>query len=195
MIEKLEKVLPSDIFEELKEILSTRTVSKAQLIQLLANCEHECKWKNYVENTNYSAERLFAVFPKRVKTLENAKLICSKGSREIANFLYNGRMGNRLNSNDGTDYKGKGSLQITGYENYKLFDATVPENITLNPELVATKYKLRVAFWFFDVNKLWGIADSLSNEATEKLRLRINGGFNGVEEVKNLIIKYKQLIP
>ena len=193
-ISKLKNILPPDIYQELEIILSKRVISKIQLIHILATCEHESKWKKYRENFNYSPKRLLEVFPKRVKTLANAQAICLKGPVGIANFLYNGRMSNKIGSNDGFNFSGKGCIQITGRDNYTNFDATVPEDIINNPDLLTTKYKLTSAFWFFDVNKLWSICTDLSDKTTTALRKKVNGGTIGLNDVCLLVDKYSKLL-
>jgi len=193
-ISKLQNILPLDIYTELKDILAQRTLTRFQLIHILATCEHECGWKNYQEGLNYSPKRLLEVFPKRVKTYDNAVKICKGGPVAIANFLYNGRMGNRLGSNDGFNFSGKGCIQITGRENYSNFDATVPENIIEHPDLLLTKYKLRSAFWFFDKNGLFSLCKDLSKSTTTTIRKRVNGGVIGLEDVINIVDKYNKLI-
>jgi putative chitinase len=190
-IEKLKSVLPSDILAELSVILSKRTLSNNELAHLLAQCEHECGWKNYVENLNYKPDRLLAIFPKRIGSLENAKKLCALGQKAIANALYNGRMGNASGSDDGWNYRGSGCLQLTGRDNYTFFNKTVDENIIDNPDLVRTKYRLTSAFWFFDFNKLWSLC---ATDDPTALRKRVNGGTIGIDHVKTLFVKYKNLL-
>ena len=200
-ITKLKGILPSDIFAELSAILLNRVISKNQLCHLLANCDHESQgWKKFEENLNYKPARLLAVFPKYVKSLADATALCKCGPRAIAERVYGGRMGNRRGTSDAFDCRGSGPLMITGRNNFLLFDATVPDDIIGNPDYMRTKYKLSTAFWFFDVNKIWVNALN-SNPATktsissiEKVRRQINGGINGLEDVKVLFAKYEKLI-
>ena len=61
---KLKGVLPSDIYEELVIIASSRTISDEQLSHLLGNAKHECaNWTKYIENLNYSAQGLADTWP------------------------------------------------------------------------------------------------------------------------------------
>ena len=56
---------------------------------------------------------------------------------KIANLVYGGRMGNGPESSgDGAKYCGRGYIQLTGKDNYKAFDAVVPENLLETPEVV-----------------------------------------------------------
>jgi putative chitinase len=84
-------------------------------------------------------------------------------------------------SGEGWKYRGRGYIQLTGKENYKAFDATVPDDITANPDLVATKYALASAAFFFKKNNLWSICDQgSSDEVVKKLTKRVNGGQIGI---------------
>lgn len=194
-IKKLKAYLPEDIYAELYTILSYRTLTRNQLINFLANCEHESAgFKRFQENLNYSAKRLREVFPSRFRTLEAAQKVVNKGVVAIADSIYGGRMGNRKGTSDAFNFRGAGAIQLTGRSNYTLFDATVIDNIVENPSLVATKYKLRSALWFFDVNKLWILADKVDKKSIETLRKKINGGLNGIEAVRNSVEMYSDIL-
>ena len=52
-----------------------------------------------------------------------------------------------------------------------------------SPDLVATKYPLTSAAWYFTIKNLWTMAEKNADENTVKyITLRINGGFNGLTE-------------
>jgi putative chitinase len=193
-ISKLNGLLPPDIFFELSQILNQRDVTKNQLVHLLATCEHECGWKNYIENLNYRPDRLLKIFPKRVVTIENAIRLCNGGPKAIGNFVYNGRMGNASNSDDGFNFRGRGCIQLTGRNNYTLFSATVMDDIVKFPEMCATKYKLAVAFWYFDANKIWLLCEKIDVASITNVRKKVNGGTIGLDDVQNLVTKYSKLI-
>src|SRR5437016_6063648 len=71
------------------------------------------------ENLNYSAPRMTAVWPSRFPTV-NSALPYAHNPRLLANKVYNGRMGNALNSNQGYNYRGRGFTQTTGFYGYSL---------------------------------------------------------------------------
>jgi putative chitinase len=57
----------------------------------------------------------------------------------------------------------------------------VDDDIMANPSLVATKYPLASAAWFFDSNGLWAICDQgASEDVVKKVTLRVNGGQIGI---------------
>ena len=198
-ISKLKSVLPADIFAELTSILKVRVISKNQLCHLLSECDHESGgWKKFEENLNYRPKRLLEVFntkyKKYFKDLADATAVAKGGPRAIAERIYGGRMGNRRGTSDAFDCRGSGPLMITGRNNFLLFDATVPDDIDNNRDLMRTKYKLSTAFWFFDVNKVWVNARGNDENSILKVRKQINGGTIGLSEVKILFNKYQNLI-
>lgn len=195
MIEKIKGLLPLDIYQELETILKTRQISASQLSHILGNCHHECQWSKYEEGLNYKPERLLVIFPSKFKLIlgETEKLkasqkICDGGVVSIGNFLYGGRMGNSIN--EGYTYRGRGCLQLTGKSNYIAFDAVVIDDITSNPDLVKTKYKLTSAFWFFDVNKIWASCLDISDKSIAATRKKVNGGSIGLEDTSAKVKMY-----
>jgi putative chitinase len=103
---------------------------------------------------------------------------------KIASKVYANRMGNGDEaSKDGFKYAGKGYIQLTGKANYMEFDKTVPEDITNNPELVATKYPLASAAWFWSKNGLNLIADKGATDlVVTSVTKRVNGGTIGLAD-------------
>jgi putative chitinase len=155
-----------------------------RLAHFLSQCGHESGgWKAVRENLNYSAKGLMGIFKKYFPnaTLANAY---QRQPEKIANRVYASRMGNgNENSGDGYKYRGRGYIQLTGKDNYTKFDATVPENIVGDPELVATKYPLASAAFFFNSNKLWAICDQGATPlVVTAVTKRVNGGTIGLSD-------------
>ncbi|MFN3524869.1 MAG: trypsin-like serine protease [Paracoccus sp. (in: a-proteobacteria)] len=70
------------------------------------------------ENMNYSAEGLLNTFSRRTISADKAQELARK-PREIANWVYGNRLGNRgRDTNDGWNYRGSGYIQLTGRENF-----------------------------------------------------------------------------
>lgn len=59
-------------------------------------------------------------------------------SDDIFNIVYGGRLGNRAGTNDGSTYKGRGIIQITGRNNYKRVGDAIGVDLVNNPELLET---------------------------------------------------------
>jgi putative chitinase len=84
---------------------------------------------------------------------------------------------------DGVKFKGRGFIQLTGRSNYDKFSKFVNEDCVANPSLVATKYPMMSAAYFFDKNNLWKTCDAGStDEDVVKVTRRVNGGKNGLED-------------
>jgi putative chitinase len=96
---------------------------------------------------------------------------------------------------EGWKFRGRGYIQLTGKDNYKAFDAVVAESIVDNPDLVATKYPLLSAAWFFHKNGLHKIADQGATDAVvTSVTKRVNGGTIGLSErIKEFKHFYKLL--
>ena len=95
----------------------------------------------FTENLNYSASGLVSIFgsyfPGNLSELYAGQPV------KIASRVYGNRMGNGPEaSGDGAKFCGRGYIQLTGKDNYKAFGASIGEDLTANPELVATKYAL-----------------------------------------------------
>lgn len=198
MLKKLSSKIPVQVLSELEFVIREFDISNPfRLSHFLAQCAHESgNFKHVRENLNYSAEGLVKVFPKYFS--KETALWYARKPEAIANVVYGGRMGNGdKNSGDGWKYRGKGYIQLTGKSNYKAFaDHIGDTNIMINPDLVATKYPLTSAAWFFETKKLWKICDEgLHNDIVKKITYRINGGYNGLADrlskttvISNLIV-------
>lgn len=155
-----------------------------RLAHFLAQCGHESGgFKATQENLNYSAKGLCGIFRKYFPSVTVA-MQYERKPEKIANRVYASRMGNGNEaSGEGWKYRGRGYIQLTGKENYKAFDATVPEDIISNPDLVATKYALASAAFFFKKNGLWAICDRGADMGTvTAVTKRVNGGTIGLAD-------------
>jgi putative chitinase len=182
---KLKGHVPDSVIAQIPFIQSNYKVNTLlRLSHFLAQCGHEsANFRAVKENLNYSAEGLNKTFKKYFPTLESAKDYARQPER-IASKVYANRMGNGNEaSKDGFKYLGRGFIQLTGKANYLDFDKSVPEDIMANPELVATKYPLASAAWFWDKNGLNAIADKGATDAVVKsITKRVNGGTIGLED-------------
>jgi putative chitinase len=149
----------------------------------LAQCGHEsANFKAVSENLNYSADGLKKIFGKYFPGNLNESY--ARQPEKIAARVYGGRMGNGDEvSKDGFKFRGRGYIQLTGKSNYAAFDKFVDDDILANPDLVATKYPLMSAAFFFNNNKLWSICDQGATEnVVKKVTLRVNGGQIGISD-------------
>jgi putative chitinase len=105
-------------------------------------------------------------------------------------------MGNKDEaSGDGFKFRGRGYIQLTGHDNYKAFTTFIGEDCVANPDLIATKYPLMSAGYFFDRNKLWLICDEGNTDlVVTKVTKRVNGGTHGLPDRINKFKKYISLL-
>jgi putative chitinase len=86
-------------------------------------------------------------------------------------------------SGDGYKFRGRGYIQLTGKNNYAAFGKAINEDITANPDLVATKYPLLSAAWFWSSNGLNTLADKGADDASvTAITKRVNGGTIGLPD-------------
>jgi putative chitinase len=152
-----------------------------RLAHFLAQCGHESGGFN--ENLNYGAKGLRGIFPKYFPT-DALALQYERKPEKIANRVYSSRMGNGDEaSGEGWKFRGRGYIQLTGKSNYASFDKTVEDDIVGNPDLVATKYPLASAAFFFNSNRLWAICDQGATDANvTAVTKRVNGGTIGLAD-------------
>ena len=181
----LKDLLPENVLMQMINILDTTNITTPiRMAHFLAQCAHESgDFRHVFENLNYSAQGLLRVFPRYFGTLALAKQYERKPVK-IGSRVYANRMGNGdEKSGDGFKFRGRGFIQLTGRNNYVRFSEFVGEDVVENPDLVATKYPLRSALFYFERNNLWHVADNGVDETVIKeMTRRINGGFNGLND-------------
>jgi len=181
-LKKLETKLPRTVIDQIPSVIEKFKIdTPLRLVHFLAQCAHESgDFKATIESLNYSAKGLLATFPKYF-TAETAVLYERKAEK-IANIVYANRMGNN-NISDGWKYKGRGYIQLTGKNGYAAFDKIVPEDILSNPDLVASKYPLLSAAWFWNSRDLNSIADKGATDLTvTQITKKVNGGTIGLPD-------------
>jgi len=182
--EKLKLKLPTKVLDELPSVIDTFKINSInKLTHFLAQCAHESgNFKFVEENLNYSADGLLKIFPKYFS--KDTAAIAARKPEVIANIVYSNRLGNSDRaSGEGWKYKGRGFIQLTGKVNYKAFGEYIKVDLIANPDLVATKYPLTSAAWYFEVRKLWGIAEQgIDEETIKKITKLINGGTHGLAD-------------
>jgi putative chitinase len=184
-LEALKTKIPANVLEQIPMINAKFSLdSNIRLAHFLSQCAHESgNFKAVTENLNYGAKGLRATFGKYFKDDATAAAYERKPEK-IANRVYSSRMGNGDEaSGDGWKFRGRGYIQLTGKDNYTQFDKVVEDDILANPDLVATKYPLMSAAFFFERNNLWKICDGgADKEDVIALTKRINGGTHGLED-------------
>jgi putative chitinase len=184
-LDKLKGHVPDSVIAQIPETAAKFNITNTlRLAHFLAQCGHESGgFKAVSENLNYSAKGLRGTFGKYFPT-DALAVAYERKPEKIANRVYSSRMGNGDEaSGEGWKYRGRGYIQLTGKSNYSKFDGTVGDDITGNPDLVATKYPLASAAFFFNSNSLWTICDKGADDATvTAVTKRVNGGTIGLAD-------------
>jgi len=194
-LNKLKGHVPDNVIAQIPDVMAKFKIDTAvKLSHFLAQCGHESGgFKVVNENLNYGAKGLNTIFKKYFPTEEKAKLYERKPEK-IANLVYGNRMGNGPEtSGEGYKFRGRGYIQLTGKANYTEFDKVVTENIIENPDLVATKYPLLSAAWFFHKNCLGKCVDA-SDASVLAVTKCVNGGTIGLEDRKKHFKEYYALL-
>ena len=184
-LEKLKGHIPDSVIAQIPDTAAKFEINTPlRLAHFLAQCGHESGgFRLTKENLNYSAKGLNGTFKKYFPTLESAAPYERKPDK-IANKVYGGRMGNGPESSgDGAKFCGRGYIQLTGKENYTAFGKSINEDMSANPEKVASSYALLSAAWFFNKNGLHKMADGgASDDVVTKITKRVNGGTIGLPD-------------
>jgi putative chitinase len=183
-IEKLKGHIPDVVLAQIPDTAKKFNITNnLRLAHFLSQCGHESGgFKAVSENLNYSADGLKKIFGKYFPGNLNESY--ARQPEKIASRVYGNRMGNGDEaSKEGFKFRGRGYIQLTGKANYTNFTKFIGEDCVANPDLVATKYPLASAAFFFDSNKLWAICDKGADDATvTAVTKRVNGGTLGLAD-------------
>ena len=195
-LDKLKGHVPDAVIAQIPDTAAKFGITNVlRLAHFLSQCGHESGgFKAVNENLNYSADGLKKIFPKYFPG--NISESYARNPEKIAAKVYGGRMGNGDEaSKEGWKFRGRGYIQLTGKSNYTAFDKLVEEDIIANPDLVATKYPLSSAAFFFQSNGLWSICDKGADDATvTAVTKRVNGGTIGLADRLKHFKEYYSLL-
>ena len=195
-LEALKGHVPDAVIAQIPDTAAKFNITNPlRLAHFLAQCGHESGgFKAVSENLNYSAKGLLGTFGKYFNSTTAAQY--ERKPEMIASRVYGSRMGNGDESTkEGYKFRGRGYIQLTGKSNYTNFTKFIGEDCIASPDLVATKYPLASAAFFFDSNKLWSICDlGSSDDAVTKVTKRVNGGTIGLADRINHFKEYYALL-
>lgn len=168
--------------------------TKLRLAHFFAQIDHESGLISKRESLFYkTTDKLKATFrtPFLNKTTDFVNKYL-RNSEVCANYVYAHRMGNGdVSSGDGFKYRGGGFLQNTGKANYAKLSKATGIDFLNNPELIEKEENAMIcALLFWHENKLNALADA---DNIEKITRVVNGGYNGLEDRKQKLVKYKAL--
>jgi putative chitinase len=174
-----------------KAIAKQYELSPERAAHLLGQSAHESGYfKLTEENLNYSEDALNRVFRRYFGEGKENAADYARNPEKIANYVYmdknrskGGALGN-TEEGDGWRWRGRGFLQCTGRTNYRKFAAEMRlPDVMKEPDLVATEYAFESAFWFFQRNGLFKIADKgVNDDVITEITRRVNGGTHGLDD-------------
>lgn len=220
--EMLEKVAPNKINDkELLRYLNKyariyEVDTKYRIAHFLSQIAHESKFNNIEESLNYNEKQMKKTFGCKggSENYNEETNNCNLGilreklwkeeikyvnsPENLANYVYANRMGNgNEESGDGYKYRGRGMIQLTGKNNYKMFtdkhNSKNPNDIkdfVETPDLIISdqKYGIESAFVFWESKNINSIANGAD---VNTVTLKINGGLNGLSDRQ---LKFDNLI-
>lgn len=181
-LDKLKGHIPDAVISQIPDTAAKFKIdTPLKLAHFLAQCGHESGgFKVVNENLNYSKDGLKKIFPKYFPG--NLSESYERQPEKIASRVYGGRMGNGVEeTKEGYKFRGRGYIQLTGKNNYAAFGKSINEDLVSNPDLVATKYPLLSAAWFFSKNCLSRCTDA-SEAAVTSVTKCVNGGTIGLSD-------------
>jgi putative chitinase len=147
----------------------------AECRDFLAQSSVECgAGTDIEENLNYTAQRLCQVWPSRFRTI-GAAAPYAHNPRALADNVYGSRMGNLAGTDDGWKYRGRGSIDITGMDNYVAISKATGLDLIADPDLANDPHyflECGLAFWRLNGLNVFAAQGNFREET-----LRINGGY------------------
>ena len=165
-LSKLKGAIPDNVLAQIPETAKRYNITTVlRLAHFLAQCAHESG--NFKWVVEFASGKAY------------------EGRKDLGN----------TEPGDGVKFKGRGYIQLTGRANYTKFTAFCGEDCVTNPDLVATKYPMMSAAYFFNNVKLWPICDKGSDVATiTAVTRKVNGGTNGLDDRIKYFNKFYKLL-
>lgn len=172
------------------EFRKAEVITTLRLAHFMAQLSHESGGgRILVENLNYTtAARIQKVWPK-IFPDEAAATPFVKNPKKLANKVYNGRLGNRPETDDGWNYRGRGLIQITGRDNYRAMGKLAALDLVAHPEFAEQpEHVIAVACAYWMSRKINEAADL---DDIVKVTKKINPALMGLDDRKDWLAKWK----
>jgi len=143
-------------FEKYNTFLLNIDLSDIEILAFITTtCKYESDYKPIEESFRYSEDRFKQIFSheKYLRALPYLPCHNIRCQQKIANIIYGNRMGNK--GNEGYLYRGRGYIQITGKDNYKMINTEFIDKLNLdfdllnNPDLLLNKAISTLAIFLF----------------------------------------------
>ena len=175
----------------------TKLVTKEQLAHIW-NCGANLIQDSEVDEMNYGLNFFKINTPGRIRHFLAQISHESGGGRykeELASGSdYEGRsdLGNNQ-PGDGKKFKGAGYIQMTGRANYQAFANYIADPKVMDGvSYVANKYPMTSAGFWWHNNHMNELCDK--NPSVDQVTLRVNGGYNGLDDRKKYYARCCEVI-
>ena len=169
-----------------------------RLAHFFAQMMHESNLKPIIEDLRYSSQTLARVFKKYFPTIALANEYAYKPEK-IANRVYANRMGNgSTESGEPWKYIGRGFIQITGKDNYKMLSKDTGIDYVNNPDLLLNESDSMIsALWYWGKINANTLADkddldSISDLINIGKKTKEYGDSNGFKHRKECLAETKK---
>ena len=177
---------------DIYELAFDQGIKGVELKAFMAQVAHESKSFGDIEETGYLWRNVAAMEQVKKDRLNRDKVTKTNNSAEkIFNSIYAGKNGNGdYASGDGSKYKGRGYIQLTGRDNYRDIGNDIGYDLESNPDLMLRPDVAKlasVAFWKRNVQ-----TRNLNYTNTRAVTKAVNGGDRGLNERKAKFKKYSK---
>jgi putative chitinase len=198
-VEQLQVILPHNtnihtLCAALNEILPKYEINtKNRIAGFLGQCAVESvEFTVFEENLNYSAQSLMKVWPRQFPNIDIANQY-ARQPQKIANRAYANRYGNGDEaSGDGWLYRGRGAIQTTFHDNYKVFAVFIGLSLDQTVaycETLAGAIESACFYW-----KMHKINDDCDADNIENMTHKINAAELGLSNRKMYYEKAKSVL-
>lgn len=178
---------PALWYQAMVEVLPAYNINTLERVAgFISQCAYEsADFTRLEENLNYSAAGLEKIFSKYFSRAGVSAVGYARNPQRIANRVYANRMGNGDEaSGDGWRYRGRGIIQLTGFNNYSAFARSIDVKVDEAIRYVTTPQgAIESACWFWQTRNINPAADVRDVERMTRL---VNGGTHGLEGRREL---------
>ena len=181
-------------------------ITKQQLVAIMPNIQSNIKYNKHY--SGYTIDDIVTLLNRYAEAFEIntplrwihylAQIAHESGEFRYTEEIASGKayewrkdLGN-IKAGDGVRYKGRGLIQLTGRTNYTNYKMFCGYDVLNNPELLAKPVgSIRSSMWFWNRKNLNYYAD---RDDFKTITLKINGGYNGIEDRKKKLDKAKKVL-
>lgn len=181
-------------------------ITKQQLIAIMPNIQSNIKYNKHY--SGYTIDDIVTLLNRYAEAFEIntplrwihylAQIAHESGEFRYTEEIASGKayewrkdLGN-IKAGDGVRYKGRGLIQLTGRTNYTNYKTFCGYDVLTCPDLLSKPVgSIRSSMWYWKKKNLNYYAD---RDDFKTITLKINGGYNGIEDRKKKLDKAKKVL-